>query len=271
MATTTCLRYDYLFQSTGSLFYFVGLGGYLYALDDTRDNILLNFPMNDSAVMLGRTGFCLTLLFGLPLVTLPCREAFLAVPVQIQNWKVNSSLATQFDEVDQQRRAGAHLVINGVDFDELDPVLVTSNPDKLHVTMLTYGTSDKLERIICYQDGDSVTTSGAGSSDTTQVSDKPLLVDDHPLSHVMSTFLVVGVCYIFAITVPGVGFVWSLAGSSMAILIAFVVPTSCYLRIRRHKRMNPRAISAWCLLLVSSIISPICTQQALRNGFPRHP
>jgi hypothetical protein len=83
------------------------------------------------------------------------------------------------------------------------------------------------------------------------------------ITHFGSTVAVVGFCYIAAISVPGVGFVWSLIGSSMAILIAFVVPAACYLKIRVHKRMNPRSILAWALLLISCVAAPICTQQAL--------
>ncbi len=226
--------------------------------------------MHDSAILLGRMGFCFTLLFGLPLVTLPCREAFRAVPVQIRNWRINASLAKEFKEVDQRRKEGAHLIINGVDFDEYDPMLATDDPEKMHVTMLSYGSVGEKDHVIGYLDDvESVTTSGACTSDTTQstdISKKQTHFDSDPSLHFVSTILVVGVCYAIAISVPGVGFVWSLAGSSMAILIAFVVPTACYLRIRHHKRMNPRSISAWTLLLVSSIAAPICTQQAIRNA-----
>lgn len=254
-----------------SLFYLVGLGGYLYALDETRDNILLNFPMNDSAVLLGRMGFCFTLLFGLPLVTLPCREAFCAVPGQIRNWRNDVALAKEFKDVDRRRKEGAHLVINGVDFDETDPIRVTGDPEKQHLTMLAYGATHEKEHIIGSRDEDeqTMTTSDAGTGEMIHdgsEEEESSSFDGEPIVHCLSTFVVVGVCYSFAISVPGVGFVWSLAGSSMAILVAFVVPTACYLRIRQHKRVNPRSISAWALLIVSCIAAPICTQQALNNG-----
>ena len=79
-------------------------------------------------------------------------------------------------------------------------------------------------------------------------------------------FAVAGFGYTAAVSVPGVGFVWSLLGSSMAILIAFIVPTTCYLKIREHKRMNPRSVSAWILLLISIVVAPVCTQQAIMNS-----
>jgi amino acid permease len=258
------------------LFYLVGLGGYLYALDETRDNILLNFPMNDSAVLLGRMGFCFTLLFGLPLVALPCREAFRAIPGQIRNWRIDAALAKEFKQVDQHRlHEGAHLVINGVDFDKADPTMVTEDPEKQHLTMMTYGATHEMEHVIGSRDEDEQTMASTSDADTGErskllddegSSDQSTFLDVEPIIHFVSTALVVGVCYSFAISVPGVGFVWSLAGSSMAILVAFIVPTACYLKIRQHKYVNPRSIAAWALLIISCIAAPICTRQALLNN-----
>lgn len=62
------------------LFLIVGTAGYLYAYDETKDNILLNFPLSYKIVLIGRLGYGFTLMFGLPLIFLPCREALLAIP-----------------------------------------------------------------------------------------------------------------------------------------------------------------------------------------------
>jgi hypothetical protein len=179
-------------------------------------------------------------------------------------------LSKQFKEVDQRRREGAHLVINGVDFDEQDPMMVTEDPEKQHGTMLKYGSTDELEQVIViHDDVESIATSCGGTTHTTHSTDHSELshrINFDQLIHYASTIALVSVCYTFAISVPGVGFVWSLAGSSMAILIAFIIPTACYLRIRQHKRMNPRSVSAWTLLLLSIIAAPICTQQAITNA-----
>ena len=246
----------------------------MYALDDTRDNILLNFPMHDPTVLLGRMGFCFTLLFGLPLLVLPCRDAFLAVPGQIRHWRADVALSTQYKEVDQRRKEGAHLVINGVDFDVYDPMMVTVDPDKQHGTMLKYGSTDESERVVViHDDVESIDTSCAGTTCTTHLtdaSDQSLRWNFEHMLHYVSTFTLVSVCYAFAISVPGVGFVCSLSGSSMAISIAFIIPSACYLRIRQHKRMNIRFASAWTLLLLSIIAAPVCTQQAVRNAMTYH-
>jgi hypothetical protein len=124
-----------------SLFYTVGLCGYLYAYNDTLDNILLNFPLSCRLVFVGRVGYGFTLMFGLPLVVLPCREALLTTPVLIKKW-INSDVTTQTTtgesaesiECDtcashycaprQNRKVdGGHLIINGIDFDEEKPLM----------------------------------------------------------------------------------------------------------------------------------------------------
>lgn len=248
-----------------SLFTLVGLAGYLFALDDTRDNILLNFPMRDKAILLGRLGFCFTLLFGLPLVILPCRDAFRQLPRQIHNWIADSAVSNEFSKVDAQRKnEGAHLVINGVDFDSSDPLLVTDDPEKQHRTMLTYGTTHKAAHIVGLINDDPTATSSDEGKDSTQDMDSGNSYCEE-IIHFLYTLVLVGGCYIFAISVPGVGFVWSLAGSSMAITIAFIVPASCYLKIRQHKAVNPRSVAAWGLLAISCIAVPICTVHAMKT------
>jgi len=114
------------------LFYIVGLCGYLYAYEETKDNILLNFPLDYKMVAIGRLGFGFTLMFGLPLVFLPCREALLSIPGLVWNWwnaieeeEVYSPPTPQ--SVHKSRKTGftkdGHVVVNGIDFDEERPLL----------------------------------------------------------------------------------------------------------------------------------------------------
>ena len=98
-----------------ALFWSVGVAGYIYTAavavnaqqqhasnssssnnPTTPDNLLVAFDLTDPAILLGRIGFCFTLLFGLPLILLPCREAFLSLPQQIQAWRRDSELIRQF-------------------------------------------------------------------------------------------------------------------------------------------------------------------------------
>lgn len=160
-----------------ALFYAVGLGGYLYAMDKTLDNILLYFLLHDPAILVGRLGFCFMLLFGLPLILLPCRKAFLQIGPQLKAWRLDTVLAHEFETVDEEQRQhhGAHLVNNRVDFDEADPVLVTDDLAKQHTTMLTYGSNHSEERILC---GNVCTESNTEHTDSTMETMLPRIDDN---------------------------------------------------------------------------------------------
>lgn len=76
------------------MFYVIGMAGYLFAYDETSDNILLNFPLSYKLILCGRVGYLFTLCFGLPLITLPCREAALSLPGQLKAWRESCGVMT---------------------------------------------------------------------------------------------------------------------------------------------------------------------------------
>jgi hypothetical protein len=84
--------------------------------------------------------------------------------------------------------------------------------------------------------------------------------------HWISTGLLLTVTYVTAISVPGVAAVWSIFGSSMALFIAFVVPTACYLQILKHKGLTVQSLFAWVLLIASLAAMVLCTRQAVSNA-----
>ncbi|CAM9263340.1 unnamed protein product, partial [Phaeothamnion confervicola] len=60
----------------GSILYtFLGLFGYFYAYDNTKDDILLNFDPQDGVILVGRLGLGVTMLCAVPMMVLPCRDA----------------------------------------------------------------------------------------------------------------------------------------------------------------------------------------------------
>uniref|UniRef100_A0A7S3Q1N8 Amino acid transporter transmembrane domain-containing protein n=1 Tax=Chaetoceros debilis TaxID=122233 RepID=A0A7S3Q1N8_9STRA len=143
------------------LFYIVGLCGYLYSYDQTLDNILLNFPLEFKDVLIGRIGYGFTLMFGLPLVFLPAREALLRIPVLIYRWwcsngdeygngedcSVRPGLPVRLSPClytsspsQSIRKSGVtkdgHMIVNGIDFDEERPLLLRRNADVIPLEKL---------------------------------------------------------------------------------------------------------------------------------------
>jgi hypothetical protein len=93
----------------------------------------------------------------------------------------------------------------------------------------------------------------------------PLLL--HPFWHYGSTLAILMVTYGVAAAVPGVAVVWSLCGSCMAFLIAFILPAAYFLRITRREHVasshQQRIILCWIMLVVSGVGAAACTIQTL--------
>jgi amino acid permease len=93
---------------------------------------------------------------------------------------------------------------------------------------------------------------------------------ENPAVHYTSTLGIVVVCYSAAVRAPGVAFVWSLCGSFMAFLIAFILPAACYIKLQRR---NPTPDSvvwirfSWVLLVASVIATIACSIQTLSQLF----
>lgn len=95
----------------------------------------------------------------------------------------------------------------------------------------------------------------------------------NPVVHYGSTLLIVVACYVGAVAVDGVAIVWSLCGSSMAFLIAFIIPAACFLRIEHATSqsvvldgllpMLPLPAGwipfAWALLVFATAGAIVCT------------
>jgi amino acid permease len=63
------------------LFFSFGLVGYLFAYDQTSDNILNNFLSNEPGLglLVARVGLMVTLMCQLPMIMLPCRQALFSL------------------------------------------------------------------------------------------------------------------------------------------------------------------------------------------------
>lgn len=112
--------------------------------------------------------------------------------------------------------------------------------------------------------------------ETTMIGEQTALLRDDPIQkdplfwnpwlHYGSTFGIVAVTYLAAAVIPSVAMVWSLCGSSMAFLIAFILPAAYYLQIQRREHVpHSQGLVTFCwILLVVSVVSAIaCTIQTI--------
>ena len=202
-------------------------------------------------MLVGRIGYGVTIMFGMPLVFLPCRSAILSLPEQIR--ERNTDIR--------------HPVANSLTFDEECPLLKE--------TKRVHSAQDlKLERNASTDHSSSGSTSLISAEEEQYLEVTPIPKVDPSLDHeaardsrvhMISTASILALSYIMAVGVPGVGVVWSIVGSSMAIIIGFIIPAACYLKIRSKKSINPRSIGASVLLVFSIVMSVECTTRTIRS------
>lgn len=209
-----------------------------------------------------RIGYGFTITFGLPLITLPCREALLCIPEQIRAYRKDSALAHEYLDISHQRETGAHLFVNGVDFDEEKPRASHAVQHGVWIKPKSYGATVHKEDESAIQED---TFMDNEQPEQASVTDQHATPVDGFVIHFLSTCGIVVGCYIAAVLVPGVAIVWSICGSTVTFLIGFVIPTSCYLKIRSRKKKNPRSIAAWMLLVFFTVAMVVCTNQTLSN------
>jgi len=212
------------------LFYAFGIGGYMFAHADTKDNILLNFDPSDRIVIVGKIGFGISLALAMPLVTLPARETFLLIPVQI-----SASL-------DERRK------LKGLPLDDTEE-----------------GLKGLLKKNVSCASLDSDTLFGSINSHLSAlIPSEPDTIDQ--IIHVGSTLLIVSICFITAVAAPGVAVIWSICGSSFAFIIGFIFPAACYIKLRaKRKGLNKRVLGAWVMLIFTSLCAVSCTTLTVYN------
>lgn len=222
-----------------------GLVGYFFASDETQDNILKNFSPRDPSLLIARIGLTLTLLCQLPMVVLPCRKAFYPLIWPELNTAQNHS----------QHRDG-HIV-------ELP------HPSSF------YGEEDNLIRPSSATTRDRCFSASSGMEGPVAVyvpvdEGYDILVTQSS-SRYFLTFGLVVLALFFSQAVPGVSTVWSIAGSTLSITIAFLLPAYAYISLWRQldpiREPDTNIFAAYCLFILSIFLIIVCTFQTMLKLF----
>ena len=263
--TQKLIRYAIL--ASFALMYTFGLAGYLYAGSNTQGNILLNVPMEKQVgedngeyflFLFGRIGCGTTIVFAMPLMALPCREALLEI-VDVwfhhshhENGNDNTATLT----IDDNKSCWK--VFHRFNRAETDRDAIIT-------------TEDEVTEILPEEDiGLGLVESPARRRSIVLIRHDPIQSDyifKNTLAHYGSTLLITTTCYLGAVAVSGVATVWSFIGSSMAFFIAFILPCGCFIVIEstvptmveggdRHEKWIKLA---WAILVFSVLGAIICT------------
>eukprot|EP00577_Skeletonema_sp_RCC1716_P007079 CAMPEP_0113376668 /NCGR_PEP_ID=MMETSP0013_2-20120614/2750_1 /TAXON_ID=2843 ORGANISM="Skeletonema costatum, Strain 1716" /NCGR_SAMPLE_ID=MMETSP0013_2 /ASSEMBLY_ACC=CAM_ASM_000158 /LENGTH=561 /DNA_ID=CAMNT_0000258761 /DNA_START=89 /DNA_END=1774 /DNA_ORIENTATION=- /assembly_acc=CAM_ASM_000158 len=244
------------------LMYLFGLGGYMLYGSKTQGNVLLNIPIAKIPdedmeeywlFLLGRIGCGTTLMLAMPLLALPCRDALLEVVDVLFHRSHHRS-----DSSDASNDTLFWKMLHKLNRNEsIDDAAIT--------------TEDEVDEIVMDED---ITTPERKSPLMSMSPGRNSIlirkdaiqrdwVFRNSMMHYGSTLMIVVCCYIGATKVEGVAEIWSLIGSSLAFLIAFILPFGCFIVIENGVEGSDRHdgwIKAAAAMLVLSIVGAVvCT------------
>eukprot|EP00986_Skeletonema_menzelii_P019549 scaffold28406_cov143-Skeletonema_menzelii.AAC.1 len=248
------------------LMYFFGLGGYLLYGSSIQGNVLLNIPIAKIPdedmeeywlFLLGRIGCGTTLMLAMPLMALPCRDALLEVVDVLFHRSHHRSADSNLDaNNDTLLWRMLHKLNRNESID--DAAITTEDEvDEIIVTDEVTTTPERRNSPLMHM------SPGRNSILIRKDAIQRDWVFRNSMIHYGSTLMIVVCCYIGATKVEGVAEIWSLIGSSLAFLIAFILPFGCFIVIENGVEGSDRHdgwIRAAVVMLVLSVVGAVvCT------------
>ena len=265
---------------SGALYAAFGLLGYFFATDRTADNILNNFSPRDPALIAARTGLLLTLMCQTPMVLLPCRQSLLLLLNKAGASCGLDAMGSASSNGGRVRRA-ASLGYNAVATSAITGIapstVIAEGTGRNHSSVRAGGGfASRLGQV----EEDTIVPGKPvlDSSQSSELKDKEKekgkeeeergQTGDSPVARICATLLLIAVCVGCAIAAPGVATIWSIAGSSVSLVLAFLFPSLAYLSLwfqlgKDARVVDGECMGAWVLLVLSVSMIVLCTAQSL--------
>lgn len=294
-----------------SVFYLIiSIFGYLFAYDHycdktggkspstcedhVPDNILNAFNLHEPLIDTGRLCFLTSLLLSFPLLVMPCRDTIIRLIKEINsNHKItiddddfDSNCQSDFNNSSINNENGLNDYVslsdemnmnqnnnNQRDLRNIENIVSAATPSAAYAE--TPG--GEVLSIINTQDSPEFRTPHLRRQERRQNYDPPALklCSEEGFEHILCTsFLLVLILVSFSF-IPGVSVVWNVTGSSVGMFLAFIFPSSFYLKIRTSNQeqffFDPRGsrdskyIKAWLLFWFSIFMTIICTVNSIAN------
>lgn len=252
----------------------VGISGSAYAMacsdGNIHGNILLDFPEDDPLLLTGRLCLALTIALAFPMVTIPARDILIRTFATTCQSKRTETYHAAAAAAAMNTTAAAS---NGDDSSLLEPLLrnneVNCGDDETPPSTVLLATTSADERLL-------VPDETAGNDDNDDELPTPPSLGVRLLASV--TVLWTGAAV--ASCVSSIDMVWDLLGSSLSIMLSYLIPSACYLVISKKKpqeaeggdtylRDSLYVAVCWLLILVFTPLMFISTANAVYNTFFR--
>ena len=262
------------------LFLYTGIAvtGYLRFTSSTCGDYLNNFANNDKIVTVGRIGLLLTLYCSFPLVVLPAEYTkstyfYLQWPC-CGRLNTNTTLPQRARMVGSPNPPGATHKTSARSgratteaqqklLDGMFPGFITDSAYQRRSMPLNdargtkYGTQ-------AHRGLDDPSETGYEKVDVhAENADEAKKPEDSTTRHALLTLLLIGAALFLGLKVQSVVTIWSIAGSSVAMMIAYVLPAIFYIKLRSEVPFNNRILGAWVLLICSLALIVLTSWQAV--------
>eukprot|EP00941_MAST-03F_sp_MAST-3F-sp1_P003975 g3975.t1 len=262
------------------LYVLVGVLGFFYNVEDTCGDILENFKSNDIVINVGRVGLAATLFFSFPLLVLPCRDALWVLISNIRLIRAvgSTDALLDCDDLDEaDALVGSAIAADNAGRLSLDSAC--SNYAPMDGSTRERSSSDTLLSSVvgvCPIISASISVCGkkADTSKATLVEERETEENCGEMTTAMRAFLSIFVTlssFICAVLVGDVVIVWTFMGSTIAVIIGYVLPAACYLRLRYtrpypvKKTLDRKQILSVLLLIFSLFIMVSGIMEASRH------
>jgi len=287
-----------------TLFYlWIGWAGSLYAnctpSGHVQGNVLLDFPDGDDLLLMGRICLACTIAFAFPMMVLPARDTILRLfdarfLKHSKNPAHNLRDGTVPTEIDDHREMWANGLsalggVSGAGGEDISACSVPSsykeNAEEQGVAPMEMD-SNFFDPLLENDGLAPVPTISFDNLLENQKIPKITMTKDHEEERPDRTRSIVGICFfwigaILASFVHSVDVVWGLAGSSIAILIGFLIPFAAFVKIshRAGKKSfgggyksdfgsgTVRVKIAKVLVVIYTILMTACTWHAFATTF----
>lgn len=271
---------------TSMIYLFVSICGYLYTGCYTCGNVLLNFSQDDSLITVARTALSLVLMLNFPLICQPCRNALFRLltgsgcvkvcaaaspAAEGENGQENGSgsfsmeIVTTDGEARAAPRDAATAPLPRVSADAEQnrrPSWTPSSPPQACV------------HVYLRQDTRGGRGVANGRDSSVQVFDTFLpkeeamqqsFLEPSNLQRIVLTTLLLGTALLVSCVMRSIMVVWSVIGSTVSFLIAFIMPAMFWYKVVGPTVRPWRKHCALLLVLFCSVMSCICFVLACLN------
>ncbi|GBG26326.1 Sodium-coupled neutral amino acid transporter 1 [Hondaea fermentalgiana] len=301
-----CVVFSTIFSAL-CFYVIVSISGYLFAydhkcdahssstcVDNVPDNILNAFDRNDGLINLGRAGFLCALMLSFPLLVLPCRDTVIRLGTLLiygSGKRRNFSEAderllsrTSLDHIEESNHSadGAHDAYVAMQDQQQASTGGNGNAPTAVPPMRHINVRDPLDTPMNEDELAIIDTEDSPEFRTPQMERtrrrltrtllRPLnFWTKAGLVHFAVTSLILVFSVFSMVAVPGVAVVWNLCGSSVSMLLAFILPSASYIALRspdgffKPKSRDARLVAAWILLVVSCILGVVCTIESVKQ------